>query len=222
MTPARRNLIIIIAAAALLVVVGVVLKVHIEGTRALAAADAAWDEGTMDRAQLLYLRAGRWYLPGNGVRDRAAARLLELARTRAETHDWSGAVAAYDDVRALYYGSSSLARAGGETLETANQEMAAALAAWKQVDGAEESLETPETLEALEATYLAQLSVHDIPSPGWSLVMGIALLGWLGTLGVFAWRYDGLRRRWPWPLVALGFFVLWAISLVLMGPVNPA
>ncbi len=219
MIPARRNLIIIIAAAALLVVVGVVLKVHIEGTRALAAADAAWDKGTMDRAQLLYLRAGRWYLPGNGVRDRAAARLLDLARTRAETHDWSGAVAAYDDVRALYYGSSSLARAGGETLETANQEMAAALAAWKKVDSPEMTSESPETLEA---TYLAQLSVQDVPSPVWSLVMGVALLGWLGTLGVFAWRYDGLRHRWPWPLVALGFFILWALSLVLMGPVNPA
>lgn len=214
MTPARRNLLVIIAGAALLVVVGMVLKVHIEGTRAIAAADAAWDEGTMDRAQLLYLRAGRWYLPGNGVRDRAATRLLELARTRAAARDWPGAVAAYDDVRALYYGSSSLARAGGETLETANQEMAAALAAWKRADGSDP--------ESLEATYLAQLSVHDIPSPGWSLVMGIALLGWLGTLGIFAWRYDGLKRRWPWPLVAMGFFVLWALALTLMGPGNPA
>ncbi len=212
MKPARRNLLVIIAVTAFLVVGAVIVKVHVEGTRALAAADAAWEKEDMDRAQFLYLRAGRWYLPGNGVRERAAGRLLELARTRLETHDWPGAVSAFDDVRALYYGSSSLSRAGGENLDDANREMAAALAAWKRSSG------TSETREALESRYLSQLVVHDIPSPLWSLVMGLALLCWLGSLGVFAWRYDTLHLRWPWLLASSCFFALWGVSLGLMGP----
>jgi len=190
----------------------VVLKVHVEGTRALTRADAAWDKGDMDRAQLLYLRAGRWYLPGNGVRERAAERLLDLARTRLESNDWPGAVSAYDDVRALHYGSSSLARAQGETLDTANREMAGALAAWKRASG------SPETRETLQDRYLSQLVVHEVPSPLWSMVMGLALLGWLGTLGVFAWRYDTLRLRWPWLVTSACFFIVWGLALHLMGP----
>jgi len=210
MNPARRNRLIVFALTALLVVGGVVAKVHVEGTRALAAADTAWDRGNMDRAQLLYLRAGRWHLPWSDVRDRAAGRLLTLARARVETHDWPGAVAAYDDVRALHYGSSSVIPAGGETLDAANTEMAGALASWKRASG------SPESAETLAERYLSQLTVHDVPSPLWSLVMGLALLGWLGTLGVFAWRYDGLRRRWPWVAGAASSFALWALSLHLM------
>ncbi|MFH1531950.1 MAG: hypothetical protein ABIK09_14585 [Pseudomonadota bacterium] len=212
MSPARRNRVILVAVTALLVVGAVVIKVHVEGTRAMATADAAWDKSDMDRAQLLYLRAGRWYLPGNGVREAAAGRLLELARTRLEAHDWPGAVSAYDDVRALYYGSSSLAKARGETLDAANSEMAGALAAWKRASG------SPETKETLETRYLSQLIVHDIPSPLWSLVMGLALLGWLGTLGGFAWRYDALRLRWPWLVASACFFIVWGLALHLMGP----
>jgi len=212
MSSARRYRLIVVALTALLVVGGVVAKIHIEGTRTLADAERAWDRGDMDRAQLLYLRAGRWHLPRGEVRDTAAARLLTLARARMETHDWPGAVAAYDDVRALYYGSSSLVPAGGEALDTANSEMAGALAAWKRASG------SPETTESLTDRYLSQLVVHDVPSPLWSLVMGLALLGWLGTLGVFAWRYDALRLRWPWVAAAAGFFAIWALSLHLMGP----
>lgn len=212
MSPTRRNRLLLVAATALLVLGGVVLKVHLEGARARAAADTAWDEGDTDRAQLLYLRAGRWYLPGNGVRAHAAERLLELARTRHADNDWPGAVAAYDDVRALYYGSASLAPARGETLDAANQEMAATLATWKRATGSAESQ------EALAERYLSQLVIHDIPSPLWSLLMGLALLGWLGTLGVFAWRYDELQRRWPWLVAAAGSFALWVLALRLMGP----
>jgi hypothetical protein len=212
MSPSRRNRLILVAATALLVVGGVVLKVHLEGTRALATADATWETGDMDRAQLLYLRAGRWYLPGNGVRERAAERLLGLARARHAESDWPGAVAAYDDVRALFYGSSSLAPAGGETLDAANQEMAVTLAEWKRASG------STETREALADRYLAQLVVHDIPSPLWSLLMGLALFGWLGTLGVVAWRHDRILRRWPWLAAAAGFFALWILALRFMGP----
>jgi len=212
MSPSRRNRLILLAATALLVLGGVVLKVHLEGTRALAVAHAAWDEGNQDRAQLLYLRAGRWYLPGNGVREAAADRLLELARARHEEHDWPGAISAYDDVRALYYGSSSLAPAGGSRLDEANREMSVVLATWKRASG------SAQTQEDLEGRYLSQLVVHDIPSPLWSLLMGLALLGWLGTLGVFAWRYDTLRTRWPWLVAAGGSFAMWLLALHLMGP----
>ena len=212
MTPSRRNRLLIVAFSALLVVGGIVAKVHVEGVRSLEEADAAWDKGDMDRAQLLYLRAGRWYLPWGSVREHAAARLLTLARNRLETHDWSGAVSAFDDVRALYYGSSSLALVGGDTLDTANREMAAALAGWKRADGA------PESQEALQDRYLAQLTVQDVPSPLWSLVMGLSLLGWIGALGVFAWRFDTLHRRWPWIAASAVLFVLWTLSLHFMGP----
>ncbi len=212
MSPSRRNRLLLLAATALLVVGGVVLKVHLEGTQALTVAHAAWEEGNHDRAQLLYLRAGRWYLPGNGVREQAADRLLELARARHEEHDWPGAVSAYDDVRALYYGSSSLAHASGTRLDVANLEMSVVLATWKRASGSAESQ------EVLEGRYLAQLVVHDIPSPLWSLLMGLALLGWLGTLGVFAWRYDRLRVRWPWLVAAGGSFAVWVLALHFMGP----
>lgn len=215
MSSTRRSRLIIVTVIALIVLGGVVLKVHLEGTRALARAEEAWDRGDMDRAQILYLRAGRWYLPGNGVREHAAYRLLTMARTRTGEKNWPDAVSAYDDVRALYYGSSSLTRAGGEVLDQANLEMAQALAAWKLgTPGTPGTLETPEDLEA---RYLALLVVHDVPSPLWSLVMGLALLGWLGTLGMFAWRYDALGRRWPWPLAATACFGLWALSLWMMG-----
>ena len=212
MSPARRNRLIVVAITALLVISAVVVKVHVEGTTALATADAAWDEEDMDRAQLLYLRAGRWYLPGNGVREKAAERLLDLARARLEDHDWSGAVSAFDDVRALYYGSSSLSPASGEALDKANNEMASALAAWKRADG------SPETKETLQQRYHSQLIMHDIPSPLWSLLMGLALFSWLGSIGVFAWRYDTLHRRWPWLVAAASSFGLWVLSLHLMGP----
>ena len=213
MSPAGRRRLIIISLGALIVLSGIVGKVHFEGTRAQLRADEAWTKGDLDRAQLLYLRAGRWYLPGNGVRDHAADRLLALARARSADEDWPGAVSAYDDVRALYYGSSSFAPAGGETLAAANLEMAETLASWKLVDQVSQ-----EGKDSLVDRYLGQLVVHDIPSPLWSLLMGLALLGWLGILGTVAWRYETLRPRWPWVLGAAALFVVWALSQHYMGP----
>ncbi|MBM4371394.1 MAG: hypothetical protein FJ098_07045, partial [Deltaproteobacteria bacterium] len=136
----------------------------------------------------------------------------ELARSRAEARDWPAAVSAFDDVRGLFYGTSSLTRARGELLDEANRDAAAALASWKLEEG------TREPREALEARYLERLTAQDIPAPGWSVVMGLALLGWLGSLGVLAWRWESPRARWPWLAAAAACFGLWLLSLALMGP----
>jgi len=204
--------ILVVAGLVLAVVAALAVKVEVEGLAAIGKADAAWDAGEKDKAQGLYLQAGRWYLPGNGLRERSAERLIALARERTSLKNWKGAVSAYDDARALFYSTSSLTLAAGPMLDSANTEMAHTLAMWKRAEGSE----TPAA--DLEARYLEELSHQEIPSPLWSMIMGLALLVWLISSGVLAWRWQSVSRR-RWVLgAALGGFVLWLVALVMMGP----
>jgi tetratricopeptide (TPR) repeat protein len=186
----------------------VVVKVHVEGTRTLAAAKEALTRKDREQARQLFLQAGRWYLPINTVREEAAEALLGLGDAFRAEGNLQEATLAFDDARAVFYATA--AHPSGPLLDRANQSFAKTLAAWQKTTDSK----TDEV--ALTARYLEQAKRRAMPSTFYSVLLGLGLLAWVGSTFV-AIRSTGRRR-----LVALGVatagFGLWLLALVFLGP----
>mgnify|MGYP006865022945 CR=1 FL=1 len=192
-----------------LVVLGLVAKIHYEGSLALNAADSFMEEAKPEKARRSYLHAGKWHLPFTSTTALACSGLTKIADAHIENEAWMDAVTALDDIRAVHYSTSWVLSSGSCNLDETNGKMALALARWKlsENQGSEEELKT---------RYLKRLTEHPSPNRWYSILMGLALIAWFGSLARVAWSIDKPRKTLPWLLAAIVFFGLWVYFLGLI------
>jgi hypothetical protein len=200
--------------------VGLVLMVL--AARALVAshgelqqARALAEAGEVDAAIAHYRRSARWHVPGSPFVREALGALSDVAREAERAGDHERALLAWRSVRAAVMASRSFYVPHADRLAEANEHIAALMAADEPppVDAGKSQVQ-------LKEEHLALLrSAGQRPLLGWTLVLLVGFLTWVGSAFAFASRAldeeDRLVRReaWRWGgLVAAGL-VLWLVGM---------
>lgn len=186
--------------AAIALVIGLCLGVVVtravwEGTRALAAGDAAREQRDLPRAITQWRRAARWYVPGARHMSAAYDRLERLAREAEDQGELDTALAAWRGIRSSILATRSLYTPFAERLEPANRHIAALMAELEGRHGGPgaEPVDAQGTLpladEAARAAWHYDLLARSHgPSPFWSLIAILGFAMWLGGGLLFALR----------------------------------
>lgn len=155
-----------------------------EGTRALAAGDAAHEQGDPRAAITQWRRSARWYVPGGRHMGVAYDRLEHLAHQAEEQGDLDTALAAWRGIRGSILATRSLYTPFAERLEPANRHIAALMA---ELEARTRADDTPDEADRAAWHYDLLARSHG-PSPFWSLVAILGFSLWLGGGLLFAWR----------------------------------
>lgn len=182
--------------AAIAMVAGLCLGVVVtravwEGTRALAAGDAAREQQDLSRAITQWRRAARWYMPGARHMSAAYDRLERMAHQAEDQGDLDTALAAWRGIRSSILATRSLYTPFAERLEPANRHIAALMAELegRRADPAADPGPRPMADEAARAAWHYDLLARShAPSPFWSLIAILGLAMWLGGGLLFALR----------------------------------
>jgi len=194
------------AVGGVLLLAAVVIRVEWEGRRHLRLGLTALESTEWHKAQSHFLLAGRSYLPGSGTSHAAIRELLSLGEMHFEEGRFSHSVSAFDDARGAIHATRHLLSSRSDLRAQADDGYARSLAAWKGDGRAEES----------DVRRYRQMAEDFQPTHrGWSFLMGLSFLGYVGALGRLAWKWtDPHHRKLPWLGVAAACFALWVLSMV--------
>ena len=179
-----------------------------------ALGEAAYAQGTYTVAVTHYERTIKWYTPFSTVVQLAVERLWQLGAEAEARGDVSLALEAYQTLRSSLYAVQSFYMPYQSWIAKSEARIAPLLAKTKA------GTEQQEDKLAQDTTRFAmQLQRHVGPYLGWSVLVEIGFLGWVGaTVGLiwyvvdeqgnFAWR-QGLL----WGSLLAIFFALWLISM---------
>lgn len=165
-----------------LVVLGLALltaRVLIDGERALALSDAAFDQGDVRTATLHARRAAVAWAPGAPHVEPAYARLVAIATGAEVAGDRELAAAAWRAVRGAALETRHVFVPRQADLDRANQNLAR-LALPADLP--------PEQARAASAQALAELDRDDAPRAPWVVLLAVGFLLACGGLGVVGWR----------------------------------
>ncbi len=192
--------------AVLLLLAAVVVRVESEGRRHLRLGLAALEEAELHRAQSHFLLCGRSYVPGSGTSTAAIRELLALGTRHLDAGRFAESVSAFDDARGAIHSTRWLLPSRTGLRAEADQGYARSLAAWKGEGGVKESdvRRYRELAEDFQSTHR-----------GWSLLMGLSFLGYVGALGYLAFRWtDPRHRKLPWVGAGVACVALWVLSMI--------
>ena len=183
----------------------------------LEEAVMARSAGDVSTAITHYQYAMRWYTPGASAPVDAANALDEIATEAAAAGDRATALRALRRLRGGVLATRSLYSPFGDRLDAVNKRLAKHTAEAQLALG--QSTIRGRTLVALERDHLTLLQRDPTPAAGWSLMVLVSFLGWLGS--VFMTLGRGLDREarlvrpvfFRWGLTALGCFALWLFAL---------
>lgn len=190
------------------------IKVVYHARQEFALAEAALADQAYTQALTHYERTIKWYTPGSPVVQHAVERLWQ-AGTEAEVRgDLRLALAAYQTLRSSLYAVQSVFIPYQSWIPRCEARIAPLMA---QVKAGEQ----PDATQLAQDTarFAQQLQRHVGPHLGWSIVVELSFLGWVGaTIGLLWSMVDaqGTWRRRPSLLWGSGLalcFALWAISL---------
>jgi hypothetical protein len=183
----------------------------------LEAALVARSAGDISTALTHYQYAMRWYTPGASAPVDAANALDEIATEAAAAGDHALALRALRRLRGGVLATRSLYSPFGDRLDAVNTRLAKHTAEAQLALG--QATIRGRTLAELERDHLTLLQRDPTPTPGWSLLVFVSFLGWLGSVFMTVGR--GLDREarlvrptfFRWGLSALGCFGLWLFAL---------
>jgi hypothetical protein len=191
-----------------------VVKVTYNASQEFAHGEAAYTRGAYDVAITHYERAIKWYTPFSKTVQMAVERLWQLG-TEAETREnWPLALEAYQSLRAGLYAVQSFYVPYQSWIPKSEERIAPLLA--KTKTGTENQ---EERLAQDTARFAIQLQRYVGPQLGWSILVEIGFLGWIGaTLGLIWYVVDAdgnfaQRRGLLWGSLLAAFFALWVISM---------
>jgi hypothetical protein len=189
-------------------------KVSSNARQDFALGEDAYAHGAYKQAMTHYERTIKWYIPLSTVVQRAVERLWQLGTEAEARGELSLALEAYQTLRSSLYAVQSFYVPYQSWIPKSEERIAPLLAKTKAGEERKEDKLAQDT-----ARFTMQLQRHVGPHLGWSLLLEIGFLGWVGaTIGLIWYVVDeagNLVRRQGilWGSLMAVFFALWLIGM---------
>ena len=204
--PGRRQVssaILKVASVAVLVFLVLWGRVFYGSMQDYKTAETFLKENQTIRAITYFDRSLHWYAPLNPYVERSAKRLWEIGERAEQEKDSRMALIAYESIRNGFYGASHVFMPGKDWVQRAESKIQA-LSTLRENGKPAPAMKDPQ------------------PDVGWSVVVVLGLLGWIGSLlGCARWVLGKEKRsggRMPraalWIGLAILFFALWILGMV--------
>jgi len=179
-----------------------------------ALGEDAYTQGEYKRAMTHYERTIKWYTPFSTVVQRAVERLWQLGTEAEARGEISLALEAYQTLRSSLYAVQSFYIPYQSWIPKSEERIAPLLAKTK-------AGEEPNADKLVQDTarFAMQLQRHVGPHLGWSILLEIGFLGWVGaTVGLIWYIVDeagnfARRQGLLWGGLMAVFFALWLIGM---------
>src|SRR5262245_45193771 len=191
-----------------------VVKVTYNAGQEFAIGEDAYTRGAYNVAITHYGRAIKWYTPFSTTVRHAVERLWQLGIEAETRGDWPLALEAYQALRASLYAVQSFYLPYQSWIPKSEERIAPLLAKTKA--GEEPNADK---LAQDTARFAMQLQRHVGPHLGWSILVEIGFLGWVGaTVGLIWYVVDeagnfARRQGLLWGSLIAIFFALWLIGM---------
>jgi len=211
--PALRSALRIVVLLVAFVVI-LYAKVAYNASQDFALGEDAYTHGEYKRAMTHYERTIKWYSPLSTVVQRAVERLWQLGTEAEARGEITLALEAYQTLRSSLYAVQSFYIPYQSWIPKSEERIAPLLAKTKA--GEEPNADT---LVQDTARFAMQLQRHVGPHLGWSILVEIGFLGWVGaTVGLIWYVVDetgnfARRQGLLWGGLMATFFALWLISM---------
>jgi hypothetical protein len=191
-----------------------VVKVTYNARQEFALGEEAYTRGAYNSAITHYARAIKWYTPFSKTVQHAVERLWQLGIEAETREEWRLALEAYQSLRASLYAVQSVYIPYQSWIPKSEERIAPLLAKTKA--GEEPNADK---LQQDTARFAMQLQRHVGPHLGWSILVEIGFLGWVGaTVGLIWYVVDeaghfARRQGLLWGSLMAVCFALWLIAM---------
>jgi hypothetical protein len=189
-------------------------KVAYNASQDFALGENAYTHGEYKRAITHYERTIKWYTPLSTAVQRAVERLWQLGTEAEAWGEISLALEAYQTLRSSLYAVQSFYIPYQSWIPKSEARIAPLLAKTKVGEEHNEGQLAQDT-----ARFAMQLQRHVGPHLGWSILLEIGFLGWVGaTVGLIWYVVDeagnfARRQGLLWGSLIAIFFALWLIGM---------
>src|SRR5262245_34340367 len=210
--PLRSALRIVVLLVAFVVIL--YAKVAYNANQDFALGEDACTHGEYKRAITHYERTIKWYIPLSTAVQRAVERLWQLGTEAEARGEVSLALEAYQTLRSSLYAVQSFYIPYQSWIPKSEARIAPLLAKTKAGEEQGEDKLAQDT-----ARFAMQLQRHVGPYLGWSVLVELGFLGWVGaTVGLIWYVVDAQgnfarRQGLLWGSLIALFFALWLISM---------
>jgi len=190
------------------------MKTIYHARQEFAVGEEAYTRGAYNVAITHYERSIKWYTPFSKTVRHAVERLWQLGIEAETRGDWHLALEAYQSLRASLYAVQSFYIPYQSWIPKSEEHIAPLLAKMKAVTEPQEDKLAQDT-----ARFAMQLQRHVGPQLGWSILVELGFLGWVGaTVGLIWYVVDAAgnfarRQGLLWGSLIALFFALWLISM---------
>jgi hypothetical protein len=190
------------------------VKVTSHAGQEFALGEEAYTRGAYNSAITHYARAIKWYTPFSKTVQHAVGRLWQLGLEAEVRGEWRLALEAYQSLRASLYAVQSFYIPYQDWIPKSEERIAPLLA---QTKAREEP--NADKLQQDTARFAMQLRRHVGPHLGWSILVEIGFLGWVGaTIGLIWYVVDeagnfARRQGLLWGSLMAVCFALWLIGM---------
>jgi hypothetical protein len=208
----RRALCIVVLLAAFALIL--YAKVAYNASQDFALGEDAYTHGEYKGAITHYERTIKWYAPLSTVVQRAVARLWQLGTEAEARGEIALALEAYQTLRSSLYAVQSFYIPYQSWIPKSEARIAPLLAKTKAGEEHNEDQLVQDT-----ARFAMQLQRHVGPHLGWSILLEIGFLGWVGaTIGLIWYVVDeagnfAQRQGLLWGSLMAAFFALWLVGM---------
>ena len=190
------------------------IKVTYNAAQDFALGEESYIHGQYKVAITHYGRTIKWYTPLSAVVQRAVERLWQLGTEAEARGEVALALEAYQTLRSSLYAVQSFYVPYQSWIPKSEARIAPLLARTK-------AGEEPNTDKLAQDTarFTMQLQRHVGPHLGWSILVAIGFLGWVGATVGLIWHVvdeEGNLARRPgllWGSLIAVFFALWLIGM---------
>jgi hypothetical protein len=180
-----------------------------------ARAEAAYQSGAYPEAMTHYERTIKWYLPYSGSVRRAVERLWDIGVAAEARADTTLALTAYRTLRGSLFAIQSFYVPYPEWIPKSEARIAALMP-----DTMQAKYKARASHEQHRARFLQLFERNPAPQLGWSLLLELGFLAWVGATIGLIWNVDIQDGRWVWRYgwgwssgIALGF-AAWVIGML--------
>lgn len=191
------------------------VKASYNARQEFARGEAAYQGGQYQEAIMSYERAIKWYTPLSTSVRFAVERLWDIGTDAEQQADEHLALQAYRSLRSSLYAVQSFYLPYQHWIPKSEAKIAALMAKIAQAEGQDGAKRAHDTAR------FAQMLQRDIaPNMGWSVLVELGFLGWVGATVGLIWYAFGKNSVWAWrPGLVWGSgivvcFAMWIVGML--------